>query len=139
MKSKKWLTLLIFCALVLGGIGGGIAGVYLAAKLEGESRMVGIMNRYAAETKVGVALLHRIRDGRVDEALNMLEMDLDANIVTLSSVKTAQYENVGDLVNGALKAAKRYRTQHRWASGNPDMDKAVAQALSQIDEEQMGK
>lgn len=138
MKSKKWLALLIFCALVLGGIGGGIAGVYVAAKLEGESRLVGLMNRYAAETKVGIVLLRRIRDGRVDEALNILEMELDANIVTLSSVKPAQYENGGDIVNGALKAAKGYRTQHPWSSGNPDMDKAVAQALSQIDEEQTG-
>jgi hypothetical protein len=132
MKSKKWLALTIFCALILGGIGGSIAGLYLASKLEGESRMVALMNRSVAETKVGIALLRHIRNGNVDKALSKLEMELDANIVTLSSVRPAQYEDGGDLVNSALKAAKEYRTQHPWLSGNLDMDKAVAQAFSQI-------
>ena len=78
MKSKKLLALLIFSALVLGGIGGGIAGVYLAAKLEGESRMVVMINRYVVQTRIDIAILRRIRDGRVDEALNKLERELDA-------------------------------------------------------------
>ena len=135
MKSKKWLALVIFCALIVGGIGGGVAGVYLAANLEGESRMVALINRSVAETKVDIALLRRIRDGRVDEALNMLEMEVDANIVTLSSVELAKYEKGGDLAKGALRVAKEYRTQHPWSSGDPDMDKAVANSLSQIDED----
>ena len=130
MKSKKWLVLVIFCALILGGIGGGVAGVYLAAKFEGESRLDRLMNRYVVETNTNITLLRRIRDDKLDEALNTLEMELDSDIVTLSSVKPSQYENGADLVSDALMAAKRYRTQYPWLSGNPGMDKAVAQALS---------
>jgi hypothetical protein len=133
MKSKKWLVILIFCALVLGGIGGGLAGFYVAAKFEGESRLIGLKSRSVADTKIGIALLRRIKDGKVDEALNLLEMELNANIVTLSSLRSSQYEDSGELVSGALKTAKEYRTKYQWSSGNADIDKAVAQALSQVD------
>ena len=139
MKSKKWLALVLFGSLVFGGIAGGIIGGYASAKLMGESRLVAMMNRYAVDTKIVVFLLYDIRKGEIHQAMNLLEMKLDDNIVTLSEVKTLQFEDGGAIVNAALKAAKKYRTEYPRPSSNSEIDKIVEQTLSQIDEERPTK
>jgi len=109
----------------------------LPAQLWYRQAMVGITSGQGAQMAQELRVLEALRAGRTEEAIRLLEDDLDSNIMGL-----AMYLRAGDETKtfqptpGPLKSlqwARDYRLKFPYQSGNPTTDDQVKSGLSYLD------
>ena len=131
MKAKK----IIAAALIflIGAIVGGMAGASVSYYFLFSFFNYGSIMQDVVGIKQHVCALQKIRGGNIDGATEVLEVALDGELIRFS----ADLKGPGqprEPVHNALKAAKAYRTKYPRATAYPEIDKAVAKALSRTDE-----
>ena len=107
--STRRTSLLAIAALVVGLVAGGFV----------TSRFYqGHLNQFAADSAaagVGSAYsaLHRLRDGRTNDAIELLEIDLDGHMLALESM-LEEVPQRGHNTNSVrlLERARAYRVAH---------------------------
>ena len=131
MKSTLYAILIFMAGCLIGMVFGGYGGSYLSANAV-------INNWINSQTKDGnaqVAILINMRDGKNEQALELLEAELDKDIITLLPEYYEKFKITDQIViaiNTTLKNAKNYRMQFPRESKGRLIDKDVARALSLV-------
>ncbi len=132
MNSKLYAFLIFLAGSLIGVIVGGYGGSYLAASAV-------INNWVNSQTKDGRAEVDILRQLRADEqenAIEILESELDKDIVSLLPEYHEKFR-IQDLtltsINETLLYAKRYRTEYPRESQGKLIDQDVARALALVD------
>ena len=117
---------------VIGGAIGESIGEYRASRFLGSFFSDGSNVSTIVAIKEKVFILSKLRDVKMDEAIETLEKALDHDLMHFS-VGIHGSENIKKEITKALKAAKDYRSKFSRATNHPETDKAVASALAEAD------
>ncbi len=86
-------------------------------------------NLAGASTKV--AILNRLRDGRIEEAIGVLESMLDGDLIMLYTMFQSNPERKADeQATTVIKLVQEYRSKFPHKTNKPEIDSAVAKALN---------
>jgi hypothetical protein len=85
--------------------------------------------RKATDALSTVATLTKIRAGNMEGARSTLEWRLTGDIAELAAMKKTGHDP-GGYTTKALAAIGEYKQANPWSSGNPELDKLTAEALS---------
>ncbi len=106
----------------------------LAAQLWFRQAMVGTTSAHGAQMAQTLRVLEALRAGRTDEALRLLENDLDSDIIVLATyLRASDNTKTFQPTAGPLKSlqwARDYRFKFTYKSGDPDTDASVKNGLS---------
>jgi hypothetical protein len=88
----------------------------------------------AADVSGSITMLERLHVDDTETAIEMLEHSLDGGLVGLSvyesnEVPAAEHH----LIQGAMRQATEYRSRHPRTNDNPEVEAAIAKALSGVD------
>jgi hypothetical protein len=131
MKTKKIISvaLILLIGVVVGGIAGAsISSYFLFSFFNSDSIMQDV-----ASIKQHVAALQKIRERDIAGATEVLETALDSTLIRFS-VDLKSPGEPHEAVDNALKAAKAYRTKYPRNTKYPEIDEAVAKALSKVNQ-----
>ena len=117
---------------VLGAIIGGAIGAYGASRFLGSFFADGSNLSTTVAIKEKVFILSKLRDGKMEGAIESLENALDLDIMHFS-VGIHSSENIKKEITKALKVAKDYRSQFPRVTNHSVTDKAVSEALANVD------
>ena len=130
MKVRKVFS--ITAIFLAGVIIGGVAGAYGVAHYTSLFLSGDVESRAAVAIKQNIWVLKRLREGKVEQALELLEIDLDGNLITFSAdmpIAKQWQESVGR----SLVFAKEYRSQYPRSTQNHEIDATVASVLSKVE------
>ena len=117
---------------IIGGAIGGYIGEYRASRFLGSFFSDGSNVSTIVAIKEKVFILSKLRDAKMDEAIETLEKALDHDLMNYS-VGIYGSENIKKEITKALKVAKDYRSKFLRTTNHPETDKAVANALAEVD------
>jgi hypothetical protein len=83
----------------------------------------------AADVGIIVAVLERLRSGRTNDAVQLLETRLDGALV---GIGTAPQDARNANVNSAARMAQRYRGEHPHKAGTPEVEAAIVRAFASL-------
>jgi ABC-type antimicrobial peptide transport system permease subunit len=132
MTPKRRKILSMIGIFILGVIIGGIIGSYAASHFLGSFFSYGSNLTNMVAIKQNVYTLNKLREGKIDKAIEHLEIILDGDLISYSADIHGS-ENMKKDIRTALKTAKDYRLKFPRATNHPEIDKAVAKALSEAD------
>ena len=94
-----------------------------------------IVSQHSADLGVTVAILQRLRDGRTNEAIALLEGRVSTDIISF----VASYRELPDSIRQtislkSLEHARDYRAKFPFKHRYPSVDEGVADALKILDE-----
>jgi hypothetical protein len=119
--------------LVIGLIIGGLSGWFIAGRQYGRWAEGFVTAGALPELGDAYHPLKALRAGDTNEALDLLEMQLDGAIIQLSSVLPLQKdEKMKAAYVRALTRARDYRATYPRKSGSAELDEGVAEALSSV-------
>ncbi len=132
MESKLYAFLIFLAGSLVGVIVGGYGGSYLAASAV-------INNWVNSQTKDGraeVDILRQLRTGQQEQAIEMLESELDRDIVSLLPEYYEKFRIQGltlTSINETLLQAKHYRLEYPRQSKGMLIDHDVTRAFTLVD------
>ena len=132
MKSKLYAFLIFLAGSLVGVIVGGYGGSYLAASAV-------INNWVNSQTKDGRAetdILRQLRTGQHEQAIEMLESELDRDIVSLLPEYYEKFRIQGltlTSINETLLHAKQYRLEYPRQLKGMLIDQDVTRAFTLVD------
>jgi hypothetical protein len=121
----KW-TFLLLLTLV-----GGLAIGFLVGRSQGGKAVSNDVQHSvvdmgaAADTQQAVRILTYLKQGRISNALDVLELKLDHSLLTLSHAQELTPE-----MRDAIRAAREYRTKYPWNGSAPALKSRIDQVLS---------
>jgi len=117
--------------LVIGFVVGGSAGWFIAGRQYSRWAESFVSARALPELGNAYHPLKALRAGDTNEAIDLLETDLDGAIIQLSAVLREQKdEKMKAAYVIALTRVRDYRAMYPRKSGSEEVDKGVAEALS---------
>jgi len=134
MNNRTRKIVLVVVALLIGGIGGGIAGGYVAIKFTTSFLADAMMFGYAVDAKSNIGALKFIHQGDYEKATEILETSLDSKIIGLSESDDFTNKTNTEVVE-AFQRARNYRTDYPRNSGSGKFDKAVEEILEQANQQ----
>jgi hypothetical protein len=109
----------------------------LAAQLWYRHAVMGTASSQGAHLSQTLRVLETLRAGRTNEAIRLLEDDLDGNIISLATyLKLSDDSKTFTPTPGPRKSlqwAREYRLKFPYQSGNPATDDQVKNGLSYLD------
>lgn len=124
------LGIFILGAIIGGAIGESI-GEYRASRFLSSFFSNGSNLSTIVAIKEKVFILSKLRDGKMEEAIEALENALDFDLMrSFAGLYGSEYIKKG--TKKALKVAKDYRSKYPRAT-NPETDKLIASALAEAD------
>jgi hypothetical protein len=117
---------------IFGAITGGLIGSYASSYFLGSFFSYGSNLTNIVAIKQNVYTLNKLREGNIDKAIERLEIILDGDLIAYS-VGIRGSENMKKDIRTALKTAKDYRSKFPRTTNYPEIDKAVAAALVEAD------
>jgi hypothetical protein len=136
MASNRRKVFLVIGIFILGGAIGGVIGEsigeYRRSRFLGNFFSDGSNVSTILEIKEKVFTLRKLRDGKMEEAIETLERALDRDLMNFS-VGIYGSEKTKNEITKALKVTKDYRSKFPRATNYPDIDKAVSEALAHAD------
>jgi len=117
---------------VIGVVIGESIGKYRTSRFLGSFFSDGSNLSTTLGIKEKVFILSKLRDGKMEEAIEALEKALDHDLMNYS-VGIYGSENIKKEITKALKVAKDYRSKFPRTTNHPETDKAVANALAEVD------
>jgi hypothetical protein len=133
--SRRFATLLALGTLVLGLVGGGVAGAYFAADAIGRVFGQSSLDLRGAEVRHHVLLLNFLRSGQSDKAIHHLEYTLDGDLLSYGFLSN----KIGVLpptAKAGILAAKKYRAQFPQPPESPEVSEAIRKVLDSVVVEQ---
>jgi hypothetical protein len=133
MTSNRRKVFLVIGIFIFGGIIGATIGESI-----GEHRASRFLSNFFSdgsnvstilEIKGKVFTLSKLRDGKMEEAIETLEKALDRDLMHFS-VGIYGSENMKNEITKALKVAKDYRSKFPRVTNHSVTDKAVSEALA---------
>ncbi len=128
-KIFSLLGLLILSAII-GGVIGEHIGEHRASRFLGSFFSDGSNLSTTLAIKEKVFILSKLRDLKMDEAIETLEKTLDHDLLQFS-VGIHSSEHLKKDIKKAVKLAKDYRSKFPRATNHPESDKAVTSALAE--------
>jgi hypothetical protein len=127
MKARKAfsITAILLVGAIIGGLAGSYGTAYITSYLYGGS----VELQAAVAINQNVWVLKRLREGKIEEAIERLELELDGNLITLSADMPID-EQWQESVDRSLAFVNEYRSIYPRSTQNPEIDSAVANALS---------
>lgn len=117
----------IASCLIFGIAAGGYGGWYLGTTYLLNSGI----QKQAVDVKRHIEILENLRAGNIAEAIEFLESRLDDDLIILEPTERYHLkEYVSSQVHGALRAAKKYRSEHPRTSKRSTIDDMVRNLLS---------
>jgi len=127
MKPRNFVFIII--AFLVGGVGGGIVGSYVSTRVvSGYVENSTILGK-AVDTQTKVGLLQKIRERNYNEAIELLEVTLDGDIVSLR-INNENTNQTTEAVKKAITVARDYRTVYPRHTKYPDIDAEIMNILS---------
>jgi hypothetical protein len=117
---------------ILGAIIGGVIGEYRASRFLGSFFSNGSQLSTIVAIKEKVFILSKLRDRKMEKAIETLKMALDLDLRHFSADIHGS-ENIKKEIKKALKVAKDYRSKFPRATNHSELDKAVSEALAHAD------
>jgi hypothetical protein len=117
---------------IIGGAIGNYVGEYRTSRFLGIFFSDGSNLSTILAIKERVFILSKIRDGKMEGAIETLEKTLDHDLMRFS-VGIHSSEHIRKEAKKALKVARDYRSKFPRATNHPETDKAVASALAEAD------
>jgi hypothetical protein len=117
---------------ILGAIIGGAIGEYRASRFLGSFFSNGSQLSTIVAIKEKVFILSKLRDRKMEKAIETLKMALDLDLMHFSADIHGS-ENIKKEIKKALKVAKDYRSKFPRATNHSELDKAVSEALAHAD------
>jgi hypothetical protein len=121
---------------ILGGIIGGVIGEsigrYKASRFLASFFSEGSNLSTIVAIKEKVFILTKLRDGKIEGAIESLENALDHDLMHFS-VGIYSSEYIKKEIKKTIKIAKDYRSKFPRTTNHPQTDKAVASALAEAD------
>jgi hypothetical protein len=117
---------------VIGGVIGESIGQYRASRFLGSFFSDGSNVSTIVAIKEKVFILSKLRDAKMDEAIETLEKALDHDLIHFS-VGIHGSEKMKKEITKTLKAAKDYRSKFPRVTNHSVTDKAVSEALANAD------
>jgi len=117
---------------VIGGLIGESIGRYRASQFLSSFFNDGSNLSTVVGIKEKVFILGKLRDGKMEEAIEALEKALDHDLMHFS-VGIYGSENIRKGITESLKVAKDYRSKFPRATNYSELDKAVSRALARAD------
>jgi hypothetical protein len=87
------------------------------------------IERNATEIGIDVHILNNLRSGKTNEAIRMLEVQLDGALAVFGTPVGSKHDPKYDKL---LEQAKEYRGKYQHKSGSPEVDAAIARALDSL-------
>ncbi|HWD92802.1 MAG TPA: hypothetical protein VG938_10670 [Verrucomicrobiae bacterium] len=87
------------------------------------------MEHNAGDIAMNVRILRDLRSGKTNEAIDLLETQLDGDLVTFAYPDSLKHDSKYDKF---LRQAKEYRTKYPHKSGNAEIDATIARAFDTI-------
>ena len=129
--SKKIAVLLIVGALIAGAVAGGYGALCFYIRFTG----LLVLNSSAAKTATAVSTLSMLRAGNETNAVELLEIHLDGELVTLGAcLADAPVSKRDSMCLGVLQQARDYRVKYPRQSRSRQGDMAVARAFALLNE-----
>lgn len=130
MNKRKVFS--VIAILIVGAILGGAIGSYSALHFTSLFWINATDGRTTLAIQHDVEVLKLLREGSTERAIELLEIDLDGNLITFSAdmPNTEQWK---DAAGKSLKSAKEYRAESPRTTSYPEIDEAVATALSKAE------
>ena len=131
MMSMNWRKILSVTGIfLLGAIVGGLLCTF---------KILSIFTNDSARTnhtaiRQTVSTLINLREGRIENATEYLEIILDGNLVYFGVVGIRGSEKIRQDVISTLKIAKDYRRKYPRVTNYPEIDNSVAKAFAKISE-----
>ena len=120
--------------LVLTFLAGGIVGAALVVSYVAWNFSAGFFGHPevgAARVVQTVYSLTELREGKADEAVKLLELQLDVDILPLVQATDSDHAEGTDVVTYAIEVARDYRLDHPRTTDDPEYDRAVSHALDE--------
>lgn len=127
MENRTKFIVGLSVAFLAGAAGGLALGGYGGLRLAAGSFLDGCVSRNAREIQTRVAALKELRAGRHQQAIELIESDLDDALIILDPAEPypGLTERAVTDVRKAISGAKAYRTEHPRKSTRPAVDKMV--------------
>ena len=126
MAISKSVVIGFAAGLVAGAAAGVATGSYLGFRL--------VLNNWvqeqAGDVRGHIALLRELRTGKPGEAIEMLEIMLDDDLVVLEPEGYQLQPGVREDMYAALRDAKQYRSEYPRKSRRSAVDEMVRNVLS---------
>lgn len=130
MNKYRAIILIFICHAVGVALGVGVTYWYFSSVAD---KFVSSSAAAGASTKV--AVLHRLRGGNTNSAIDVLETLLDGDLIGLQAVlsSTPAAQRDPSYVK-TLQRARDYRTKFPHSSEHPEVDAAISNAFRLADE-----
>jgi hypothetical protein len=129
MTPRTKTILIAGFTFLVGGIGGAVAGGYVAINFTGGFFADGFMLGQAVNAQTRVAVLRQLRMNEPQKAIELLETHLDGDIIGLrADDKYAPSTN--ESVKKAISRARDYRAEYPRKTGLPEVDAGVHDVLN---------
>lgn len=127
MENRTKFIAGLSVAFLVGAAGGLALGGYGGFRLAAGSILDGCVSRDAREIQTRVATLKDLRAGRHEQAIELIESDLDDALIILDPAEPypSVTERTVTQVRKAIGGAKAYRTEHPRRSTRPAVDKMI--------------
>ena len=128
MTPRTRIIFIAIAAFFGGGVVGGIAGGYVSISFTSRFFADNWMLGNSADTQSQVSVLQGLRDGKIEQATELLEATMDHKIIGLR-LSEDHSERTNQAVRDAIQKAKDYRTKFPRHSRSTEIDQAVAKVL----------
>lgn len=111
---------------------GAVTGGWTVATITDRASGADVFARSASEIGTLVGALQSLRKSNGQEAIDILEMQLDYHLVDLNEVAKTPAPKRDPRIVQALTVAKSYRARHPRVTPHPTIDDAVNRALESV-------
>lgn len=133
MTSNRRKVFLVIGIFILGGIIGATIGESIgkhrASRFLGNFFSDGSNVSIILEIKEKIFTLSKLRDGKMEEAIETLEKALDRDLMHFS-VGIYGSEKIRKEITNTLRVVKEYRSKFPRTTNYPDIDETVSEALA---------
>jgi len=126
--KKSVAVVVIIASFILGAFVGG----YALSTFSSTFALQSFYNSAAAHTNMTLAILDRLRNNKVKDAIELLETSLDGDIITFKGYVQLPTGRKDKNISRVIQRAKDYRSEYPRTTDHPDIDNAVKQIFTAV-------
>jgi hypothetical protein len=126
--KKRWIFLIAVSTLVLGFLAGGWAGIRYWQSVDEDH----LVYQFITDTKTHLSLLTSLQNSNQEEAVQLLEMKLDSDVLGINSM--LESPELKCEISELLSTAAQHRKSTNYRSSSDKVALAVNQVLEKYEQ-----
>ena len=128
-QALKACVALVLLVLLVAAFGiGGYSGYLLGRHMQSQDSLYCT----AGHTRTYVHLLEDLRSNEIPMAVGLIETNIDAGVLLLTSAPEKFTGDHADAVNKTLTVVRDYRRKHPWMGSSTELRQRVNRALANV-------